>query len=159
METSGSVIILRPQLNIVECCLFTNKGHFSQFGDTEHCKAFLWASFGISGTGQVARTPSPIHSLYLPPESSCAVCMGFYHSPFFVSDDGGCSSSPWPQGTSLWRIGNPKDIGDRPLPLSGAASPTFCPCITESYLLDSHDTDNTHAAPREAVDKRQSWEA
>lgn len=56
-------------------------------------------------------------------------------------------------GDQPMRIGNPKDIGDRPSPLSDAASPTFCPCITESSLLDSHDTDSTHDAPREAVDK------
>jgi hypothetical protein len=159
VESVGSVIILRPQLNIVECSLFATKGHFSQFGDTEHCETFLWAAFGVSGTWQNTITYALPISF---PQSSCAMCihsMGFYHSPFFVSDGGDCSSSPWPQGTSLWRTGNPRDIDDRlsPSPCviisqsSGAASPTFCPCITESHLLDSQDTGSIHTAPRGIV--------
>lgn len=94
METVGAVITLTPQLNSVECTLLANKGRFSPFGDIQN--TFLWAAFGVSGTRQVARTPSLIPSLYLSPESSWALCihgMDFYHSPFFVSD-GGDSAAP-----------------------------------------------------------------
>lgn len=78
METIGSVIIPRPQLNIIECHLFTNKGHFSQFGDTEHCKAFFLSNIWPLRNWQVARMLSPSPSLYLSSESFCVVYIHSY---------------------------------------------------------------------------------